>query len=288
MATTAELAAQARKDALYNEYMSRQGTALSDAYNQQVSAAQASTQNNLDQLTQAANTYQENYQDDARAAYINKMQNDQLVNNELNRLGLQNSGYGVTQRLSTEANYGENLTGLQKNLATNLTNIDMQKSTANVGLQQTLADLASNYANAKTSENQWLTNYLQSAYNDAYDRAYQEEQDKLALAASYSRGGGGSSGGGSGSSSNSITTAYYSGKIPSATANAANTYGTFSNGYQPKGIIGYGTVDKTGETKMVKSTTINGTKTETKQHVWKTADGTLWIWNGMAMKYEKI
>lgn len=149
------------------------------------------------------------------------------------------------------------------------------------------------------------------AYQKEQDRLnmeYQKERDKvsddqwqkqynLSLASTYSKSSGGSSGSKSSSSksgsSNEITTAYYSGKLPSATSNAISSYGTFSNGYQPKGIIGYGTVeqatDKNGNklTTKVTSTTLQGTKTVTTQKVWQTTDGTKWIWNGMSMKYEK-
>ena len=139
--------------------------------------------------------------------------------------------------------------------------------------------------------------------------AYQRERDRIAdeqwqkeynlQLASMSGGGGGGgssrsysssgSSGGSGKSSGSgtITTAYYSGKMPSATANAASSYGTFSNGYQPKGIVGYGALSSTGKTTKVVSTTLQGTKTTTTQTIWKTSDGTKWVWNGMAMKYQK-
>lgn len=147
------------------------------------------------------------------------------------------------------------------------------------------------------------------AYQKEQDRLnmeYQKERDKvsddqwqkqynLSLASTYSKSSGGSSGSSSSKSgsSNEITTAYYSGKLPSATSNAISSYGTFSNGYQPKGIIGYGTVeqatDKNGNklTTKVTSTTLQGTKTVTTQKVWQTTDGTKWIWNGMSMKYEK-
>lgn len=47
---------------------------------------------------------------------------------------------------------------------------------------------------------------------------------------------------------------------------AAREYGTFSNGYQPKGILGYGALSKSGDTIDV------GGKT---QNVWQTPDGTL-------------
>ncbi len=134
------------------------------------------------------------------------------------------------------------------------------------------------------------------AYQRERDRIADEQWNKqyqLSLASMYSSGGGssrssgGSSGGSGSGSSNTITTAYYSGKIPSATSQAASSYGTFSNGYQPKGIVGYGALSSTGKTTKVSGTTLNGTKTTTTQTIWKTSDGTKWVWNGMSMKYEK-
>lgn len=56
----------------------------------------------------------------------------------------------------------------------------------------------------------------------------------------------------------------------------ADKYGVFSNGYQPKGIGGYGAVSKTGDTIKI------GNKT---QNVWKTPDGTRWYWDGSSRKY---
>ena len=135
------------------------------------------------------------------------------------------------------------------------------------------------------------------AYQKERDRIADEQWNKqyqLSLASKYgssggsSRSSGGSSGGSSSGSSNTITTAYYSGKIPSATAQAASSYGTFSNGYQPKGIVGYGALSSTGKTTKVSGTTLNGTKTTTTQTIWKTPDGNKWVWNGMAMKYTKV
>lgn len=63
-------------------------------------------------------------------------------------------------------------------------------------------------------------------------------------------------------------------------------YGTFSNGYQPKGIGKYGKVskytvkDKNGKD-VVQKVNING-KT---QNVWKTKDGSLWAWDGSTREY---
>jgi hypothetical protein len=68
-------------------------------------------------------------------------------------------------------------------------------------------------------------------------------------------------------------------------------YGAMSNGYQPKGISGYGAVSKTGKTEEV-ITKIQygkdaGKTVKVVQNVWKTVDGTEWIWNGVANAYQK-
>lgn len=163
-----------------------------------------------------------------------------------------------------------------------------------------------NVLSQMNTENQLKENIRQYEENLAYQKEqdrikmeYQKERDRIAdeqwqkeynlsLASRYSSGGGGGSSSSGGSSGNgTITTAYYSGKMPSATSQAASSYGTFSNGYQPKGIVGYGALSSTGKTKDVVSTTLQGTTTHTTQTIWKTPDGTKWIWNGMSMKYDK-
>jgi hypothetical protein len=86
---------------------------------------------------------------------------------------------------------------------------------------------------------------------------------------------------------NTITTDYFSGTIPSDTLQASQKYGTFSNGYQPKGITGHGTLKKTGDTVDVRTTTLNGQNRTIEQNIWKAEDGTLWYWEGREMKYKK-
>ena len=63
----------------------------------------------------------------------------------------------------------------------------------------------------------------------------------------------------------------------------AEIYGTFSNGYQPKGISGHGAVTKTGGKVVV--TNKNGNKAN--QNIWQTPDGLLWYWDGQAGKYQR-
>ena len=72
-----------------------------------------------------------------------------------------------------------------------------------------------------------------------------------------------------------------------ATAKAAEKYGTFSNGYQPKGVIGYGTL-KAKDTKS--DFTVN------RRHVtiWESFDesgkstGNYWAWDGANNEYFEV
>lgn len=83
--------------------------------------------------------------------------------------------------------------------------------------------------------------------------------------------------------SNEVKTDYYQG----AKNSDADRYGTFNNGYQPKGISGYGAVSKTGDTVTFSTQTLAGKTVTVKQNVWQTVDGTKWYWDGRYNKYIK-
>ena len=102
---------------------------------------------------------------------------------------------------------------------------------------------------------------------------------------SSSRSSGGSSGGASiNKSSAAVNTAYYRGSLNSD----ANKYGTFSNGYQPKGISGHGVLSKTGDSITFKTQTLSGQKQTVTQNIWKAKDGTKWYWDGRYNKYIQV
>ena len=79
-----------------------------------------------------------------------------------------------------------------------------------------------------------------------------------------------------------VDTRYYQGDLNSD----ANKYGTFSNGYQPKGISGFGEVSKTGGTVQVTAQTLTGQTVVKTQNVWETKDGTQWYWSGTDNQYK--
>lgn len=266
---------------------------LTNAYNQQRSATEGAYQNTLNQLQSA-------YQGDAKSAYGNYMTERQNLNNQLTRLGLQNSGYGVSQGLLAGSAYSKNLASLQNALRTNQANTNVQQ-------QQALADLYSTYARNKMSADQFAYEAAQKAYDTAYANTYQAKQDEIAnaLQQSYlmsrgSGGGGYSSGGYYGNDDvpvteedNPVTNKPISAKdygwdstglsmSQSNTNKSAKEFGTFSNNYQPKGISGYGKLQKSGQT-----INVNGKQ----QNIWlTTGDGKTraWYWDGNSRTYVGI
>lgn len=118
---------------------------------------------------------------------------------------------------------------------------------------------------------QWEKEYaLEQAQLEEEIRQF-NEQLALSKKASASSSGSSSSSSSSGGDTKIAKQSSDSNSSSSGTFSAADLYGVFSNGYQPKGIVGYGLVSKTGQTM-----TYNGSK----RNVWKTPDGTLWYWNG--------
>lgn len=117
--------------------------------------------------------------------------------------------------------------------------------------------------------------------------AEEKRQFDASLKASKSSGsGGGSYSGGSSISKSSsksyaVNTDFYKGSLNPD----AKKYGTFSNGYQPKGISGHGKLSKTGKSIKVKTKTLKGKSVTTTQNIWKAADGTQWYWDGRYNKY---
>lgn len=78
-------------------------------------------------------------------------------------------------------------------------------------------------------------------------------------------------------------------KGASATESSAQSTGTFSNGYQPKGISGHGKLKKSGETvtfdtQVQYGAEVGQTKTVS-QNIWIAEDGTKWYWEGRQNRY---
>jgi DNA polymerase III alpha subunit (gram-positive type) len=81
-----------------------------------------------------------------------------------------------------------------------------------------------------------------------------------------------------------VNTAYYQGDLNPD----AKKYGTYSNGYQPKGISGHGKLSRTNDTVTFNTKTLSGQKQTVTQVIWKAEDGTKWYWEGRQNKYIRV
>lgn len=275
-------------------------SSLSGMSNNLQSGYDTQKQATTDYYTNMINNLQNAYNKDAKSAYANSMTNRQTLSNSLNRLGLANSGYGVSQLLGINSQYSKNLADLQNTLATNKANTGYQQ-------QQALADLYSNYMTNKNALDQYLYEAGQKAYDNAFDRRYQAEQDAIANALQeqynnylmYSASTrGGSSGDGQfddeGNEEYAVNTDYWHGDL-----NEDTQYGTFKttdkNGvrYQPNNVGGNPL--KSSGKKVAQAfgpglTGLTGASLD-KQTVWYTkVDGKkqYYVWDGSQNQYVDV
>ncbi len=236
---------------------------------------------------QAFTSYQNRYStarevyNNAVLSYDNAIKDAQLKNNaQLAEIAFQS--------LQTQLEYA--LQGFQyKNelLQTKL-NTQMQlDSEYNNRYQQVLSQI-----NTENSLAEQIRQYNESmAYQkqrDAVADSQWQKQYNLSKASSGGSSGGrssskltnGSSGSkSSGSGSSSKLTNGSKGKSD------AETYGTFSNGYQPKGISGYGEVESSGL--KVKDVFMDDGSSFSKQKIWQ-AGGHYFVWDGSAKDYVDV
>lgn len=275
-------------------------SSLSGLSNNLQSGYDTQKQATTDYYTNMMNNLQNAYNKDAKSAYANSMTNRQVLSNSLNRMGLVNSGYGVSQLLGINSQYSKNLADLQNTLATNKANTGYQQ-------QQALADLYSNYTTNKNALDQYLYEAGQQAYDNAFDRRYQAEQDAISNALQeqyynyllYNASRSGGSGGSGGSWGNddininskyAVNTDYWQGDL-----NSDTQYGTFKttdkNGvrYQPNNVGGN---PLKGSGKTVAEAFGSGLTGSTgasldNQKVWKTTQGKTkyYVWDGSQNKY---
>lgn len=267
----------------------------------------------------------QNYHTNARQAYINSMLGKKSVEQQLSQAGLNTSGLVGSAYADVENAYGNSLAQLQGARDKSINDINKQLNESNMQYAIQESKLLGDIENAKLELQKYgnelaykkyqdaISNYMNFAnydYKKAMDERdfnYQKERDAIAdsqwqkeydlslQSLNKSRSSGGSSSRSSGSGQTltfsgndtetpEVQTPYYVGSLNSD----ANTYGTFSNGYQPKGISGYGTLSKTGDTLTFNTNTLAGENKTVQQNIWKTEDGSKWYWDGRYNKYIKI
>ena len=151
---------------------------------QKKNAQQLATQNYeniINQLNQNKIPIEAQYQENARQAYVNKMLAGKKLESDLTRLGLDTTGFALTQKMYNENQYSSNLNQLALDKAAGLRDIENDITNARGQLASDLLNLEVDYGDRLTKLNQYITEQVDQKYNDAYNIFFTNKQyeDKL-------------------------------------------------------------------------------------------------------------
>lgn len=181
---------------------------LVDAQNQQKILDQQTAaqkyQNLLNQINQQRQPIQQQFASDSQSAYINKMLAGKQINQNLNQLGLNTQGFGISQQAANETAYGQNLNTLMLNRNQSIQNIDNQVTNAAGDYATEQASLDATYASRLNDLNKYIEEQTQTKYNTIYSQlseakkyedqlkqlAWENDYKNRALKASSNSGGG--------------------------------------------------------------------------------------------------
>ena len=289
-----------------DKYYQDQIQASKDYATKQQEIQQANTDFAIEKIEQQKEQTEKDYTKEQKGAYADyqKQTNDYGVNAEqMASSGLSNSGYSESSKVSMYNTYQNRVAIARDSFDRSILNYNNGIKDAQLQNNSALAEIAYNalqkqlelglqgfqYKNSllesQLNTQQTIENTYQNKWQAVLDQmnkdrefqesvrqyneslAFQKQQEAKSQArwnAQY------------GSSSNY--------ELTDGSGSSGSSYGYFSNGYQPKGIDGYGAVSKTGKTIMVTNTKTGNVNT---QNVWKTPDGTQWYWEGGSRTYKK-
>lgn len=154
---------------------------LNEAKEADQNAANVRYENLLNKIRQQIPEIQNTFAKNAKAAYINKEQSLQQINADLNRLGVNTQGFGVTQRLLNMNAYGQAYGQLVSDLNDDLRDIANQETNALGDLNAELADIDASYTKDKLETEKYIKEQGEKKYESEYEKYYSDlqYQDKL-------------------------------------------------------------------------------------------------------------
>ena len=160
----------------YEQSLSYLISGLDDAKALDQEAANVRYQNLVNQIRQQLPGIQQQFEKNAKAAYINKQQSLQQINADLNRLGVNTQGFGVTQRLLNETAYGQAYGQLVSDYNDDLRDVANQEINALGDLNAELADIDAAYAKDKLDTQKYIGEQGRDVYNREYNNYYNDLQ----------------------------------------------------------------------------------------------------------------
>src|SRR5574344_486456 len=178
--TASQSYAKSAQDA-YEQSLSYLLTGLDEAKIADQNAANIRYNNLITKIRQQLPGIQEQFEKNAKAAYINKQQNLQQIDVDLSRLGVNTQGFGVTQRLLNETAYGANYNDLVLGLNKDLRDIANQETNTLGKLNEDLANINANYAKDKLNTQKYISEQGRDVYNQEYNNYYENLQYQDAM-----------------------------------------------------------------------------------------------------------
>lgn len=294
-----------------DKYYQDQIQASKDYSTKQQEIQQANTDFAIEKIEQEKEQAQKDYTKEQKGAYADyqKEINNYGVNAEqMASSGLSNSGYSESSKVSMYNTYQNRVATAKESFDKSILNYNNSIKDAQLQNNSALAEIAYNalqtqlelglqgfqYKNSllenQLNMQQTIDNTYQTRWQSVLDQINKEKEfeesvrqfnENLAFekqqAAQEQANWNKTYNATYGSDSDNY-------QLTDGSGSNGSSYGYFSNGYQPKGIDGYGAVSKTGKTIMVTNTKTGNVNT---QNVWKTPDGTLWYWEGGSRTYKK-
>lgn len=160
----------------YEQSLSYLLNGLDEAKAADQKAANIRYNNLITKIRQQLPGIQEQFERNAKAAYVNKQQNLQQIDADLSRLGVNTQGFGVTQRLLNESIYGQTYGQILSDYNNNLRDVANQETNALGDLNANLADLDAAYAKDKLETQKYIGEQGLNVYNTAYKNYYNDLQ----------------------------------------------------------------------------------------------------------------
>ena len=160
----------------YEQSLSYLLTGLDEAKIADQNAANIRYENLITKIRQQLPGIQQQFEKNAKAAYINKQQSLQQIDADLSRLGVNTQGFGVTQRLLNENAYGQAYGQVLTDYNNNLRDIANQEVNALGDLNADLADLDAAYAKDKLDTQKYIGEQGRDIYNIEYKNYYNDLQ----------------------------------------------------------------------------------------------------------------
>lgn len=137
--------------------------------------------NLVNQVNQKRLPIEQQFGQDAKGAYVNKMLSQQNVNDSLNRMNLSNSGFGMGQRIGVDSAYGQNLNQLMINRNNQLTGLENQITNLQGQQQSDMLGLQSTYAGRLGDLNKYIAESVNNKYQQEYSNymAQKQYEDRL-------------------------------------------------------------------------------------------------------------